>query len=75
MMKDKPAKLLEEAMKLPVAGRAALASSLFESLDEEVDEKAESEWQAEIARRLRDLDSGKVRPISWAQARQKIVGQ
>jgi Putative addiction module component len=30
---------------------------------------ADEEWKEEIARRIRELDSGKVKPIPWAEAR------
>ena len=67
-------KLLEEALKLPVEARAALAGSLIESLDETVDEDAEAAWVEEIARRIRDLDSGKAKTIPWPEARRMILG-
>ncbi len=59
-------------MELPAEARAALASSLFESLDDHVDAAAEEEWKTEIARRIAELDSGKVRSIPWAEARREI---
>ena len=65
--------ILEDALKLPPEGRAALAGSLIESLDEEIDEDAEAAWDAEIARRLQELDSGKVKPIPWAEVRRRLV--
>jgi len=49
-----------------------LAGSLLESLDETVDEGAEAEWQKEIARRIQELDSGRVKPVAWDEARQQI---
>ena len=64
--------LLKKALELPPEARAALASSLFESLDDQVDPIAEEEWKLEIARRIADLDSGKVAPISWAEARRQV---
>lgn len=64
--------LLKKALALPVEARAALAGSLLESLDETVDVAAEEEWRKEIARRIQELDSGKVKPIAWAEARQQI---
>jgi len=67
-------KLLEEALKLPVEARAALAGSLLESLDETVDEDAEAAWAEEIARRVRELDSGKAKTIPWSEARRMILG-
>ena len=68
-------KLLEEALKLPAEARAALAGCLLESLDEAVDPQAEQEWAAEIGRRVDDLDTGRVRPIPWAEARRAILRQ
>jgi putative addiction module component (TIGR02574 family) len=64
--------LLEKALALPAEARAALAGSLFESLDETVDASAEEEWNEEIARRIQELDSGKVRTIPWAEARRQV---
>src|SRR5438128_4797617 len=72
MMPD-PAKLLEEALKLSPESRAALAASLLQSLDGEVDEDAEAAWAAEIAKRIRELDSGAVMAIPWSEARRRIL--
>ena len=74
-MNGDPTRLLEEALKLPQDARAALAASLLDSLDQEVDEDADSAWQAEIDRRLRELDSGRVKPVPWSEARRRIAGQ
>lgn len=71
-MKQDVSELLKKAMELPAEACAALASSLFESLDDQVDASAEEEWKQEIARRMAELDSGKVRPIPWAEARRQI---
>ena len=64
--------LLKKALALPPEARAALAGSLLESLDDTVDERAEEEWSKEIGRRIAELDSGKVKPIPWAEARRQI---
>jgi putative addiction module component (TIGR02574 family) len=64
--------LLKQALALPPEARAALAGSLLESLDETLDQSAEEEWNKEIARRIAELDSGKVKPIPWAEARRRI---
>ena len=64
--------LLKKALALPPEARAALAGSLLESLDDTVDEAAEEEWNKEIARRIQELDSGKVKPIPWEEARRQI---
>jgi putative addiction module component (TIGR02574 family) len=74
-MKQDPSNLLKEALKLPPEARAALAGALLESLDQEIDQDAEAAWEVEINQRLRDLDSGAIRPISWSEARLKITGR
>ncbi len=64
--------LLKKALSLPPEARAALAGSLLESLDDTVDSSAEEEWGREIARRIEELDSGKAKPVPWAEARRQI---
>jgi putative addiction module component (TIGR02574 family) len=73
-MTEQATKLLEEALKLPSEARAAIAGRLMESLDEQVDKDAEAAWAKEIARRLEEVDSGKVTPIPWVEARRRILG-
>ncbi len=72
MMTQELTELLKKALALPPEARAALAGSLLESLDEAVDATAEQEWSREIARRIEELDSGKVKPIPWEEARRQI---
>jgi len=74
-MKENISEILEEALKLPPEARAALAGALLESLDETVDRDAESAWEAEIVRRLKEIDGGKVNLIPWAEARARIARQ
>jgi len=71
-MTQEVSELLKKALALPVEARAALAGSLLESLDDIVDASAEEEWSQEVARRIRELDSGKVKPIPWAEARRQV---
>jgi putative addiction module component (TIGR02574 family) len=72
-MTTKAKKVLDEALRLPPAHREALAGRLFDSLNAD-DPDAEAAWQAEIAQRVADLDQGRVKPISWAEARRLIFG-
>ena len=72
-MSSKTKKLLDEALRLPPAERETLAGQLFDSLEAD-DPDAESAWQAEIERRIAELDQGKVKPIPWAEARRLIFG-
>jgi len=71
-MSQDVSELLKKALALPAEARAALAGSLLDSLDDTVDVSAEEEWNKEIARRIAELDSGKVKPISWAEARRQV---
>jgi putative addiction module component (TIGR02574 family) len=71
-MTQEVTELLKKVLALPPEARAALAGSLLESLDDTVDATAEEEWNEEIARRIRELDSGKVKPIPWAEARRQV---
>ncbi len=64
--------LLKKALALPPEARVALAGSLLESIDGTVDASAEEEWGREIARRIEELDSGKSKPVPWAEARRQI---
>ena len=71
-MTEEVSDLLKKALALPAEARAALAGSLLESLEDTVDASAEEAWSQEIARRIEELDSGKVKPVPWAEARRQI---
>ncbi len=70
-MREEATDLLRKALALTAKERAELASSLIESLDPISDGDVEAAWQAEIAHRLDDLRSGKVRMVPWDQVRNK----
>ena len=80
-MTEDARRLLEAALKLPEPERLRLAHELWESvspdasLDDE-DAPLHPEWTAELERRIRDLDEGRVKPIPFdealAQARARI---
>jgi putative addiction module component (TIGR02574 family) len=71
-MGKEAAELLNQALRLPAAARAALADTLLESLDTEVDEGAEDAWRSEILLRVRELDSGAVQTVAWEEARRQL---
>jgi putative addiction module component (TIGR02574 family) len=65
--------ILKKAPAMPAEARVAMAGSLLESLDEfPLDSGVEAAWSEEIARRVEELDSGKVKPVPWAEARRQI---
>ena len=60
--------VLSDALRLTDADREALADRLWESLDQ-TEAVPDAEWTAEIRRRLDDIRSGRVTPVSAADAR------
>jgi putative addiction module component (TIGR02574 family) len=74
-MTEEVADLLSKALQLPVEARAALAGSLLDTLDETVDEDAESSWEAEIASRIEQLDTGRAKTIPWIEVRRRIAAK
>lgn len=66
------AELLKMALSLPVTERADLAGSLIESLDDTQGQSVEAAWDEEVARRMADIDSGKVKPLSLEDARRRL---
>jgi putative addiction module component (TIGR02574 family) len=67
-------RVIDAALRLPPEARAALAGALIESLDSTMDEGATAAWEAEVERRVAELDDGSVSPIPWSEARRSIVG-
>jgi putative addiction module component (TIGR02574 family) len=67
--------LLTEALRLPTEDRGELIASLIDSLETESDADADAAWSDEIARRLREIDEGRVEMIEWSEARRLIRGQ
>jgi putative addiction module component (TIGR02574 family) len=72
-MTERATQLLAEAMKLPEGERGDLAARLLESLDPTTDADIESAWGKEIEERVKELREGKVKPLTWSEARQRIL--
>jgi putative addiction module component (TIGR02574 family) len=72
-MTQEAAELLKKALSLPVAERADLAGSLIESLDDAQDECVAAAWDEEVARRMAEIDSGAVKPVSLEEARRRLL--
>ena len=66
-------KLLEDALRLPDRDRANLAARLIDSLDPHIDDRASEEWEAEIVRRMTELDDESVASLPWREARRQIM--
>ena len=66
--------LFNAALELPVSTRAVLAERLITSLGKppgiwSIDDP---DFGAELDRRVAQLDSGKVQPVSWGEAKREI---
>ncbi|HWB59988.1 MAG TPA: addiction module protein [Chthoniobacteraceae bacterium] len=58
-MTEHAEKICAEALRLSESERAQLAHDLILSLDNGSDADAETAWDAELARRLEEIESGK----------------
>ena len=67
---ESPERLFAAALRLKPSQRAALADRLVESLPP--DPEVEAAWEAEIKRRIADIESGAVKSIPWSVARRQI---
>ena len=65
--------LTSEVLALPVAELAKLVRQLLESLESVPEEDFDVEWQAELRRRVEELQSGRVQGIPWTTVRENIV--
>lgn len=65
-------RLLKKALMLSVYERVDLAGSLIESLDNAKDKSVRAAWDEEIARRMEEVDSGKVKAVSLAVGRRRL---
>ena len=65
-------KLRAEALNLPESERAELAHNLVASLDGPADSDVEQAWEAEILRRLAEIDSGTAKLIDREEFRRRM---
>jgi putative addiction module component (TIGR02574 family) len=71
-MNEEIAELLRRASALSAPERAEIAFSLLESVNEAEDGSVQAAWDAEIARRLEDLNLGKVKSVSLEEAWRRL---
>jgi putative addiction module component (TIGR02574 family) len=64
--------ILADALRLSADVRAQLAAELLASLDGPSDPDAEAAWQAEIQRRVADLDAGRTKLEPWEDVKRRI---
>ena len=71
-MNSKVQKLLDDALDLSDDDRIQLAELLLESVDPAREEELQSEWEAEIARRIHELETGTAKTIPWEDVRREL---
>lgn len=65
--------LLPSLLQLTVDDRAELAARLLDSLESGTDDRADEAWGEEVIRRIEDVQTGRVIPVPWAEARSQIL--
>jgi putative addiction module component (TIGR02574 family) len=65
--------LLRQALQLDPKARAELAALLLDSVPAERKEDVDSAWEAEVARRVRELETGSVATIPWEEVRDRLL--
>ena len=68
-------KIRAEALTLTDEERAELAYELIESLDAPADADATDAWDAEIMRRLAEIDAGTAELVDREELRRRIQGR
>lgn len=71
-MSERSEALLEQALKLPVNERAALAEQLIQTLEPGADHEVEAAWQAEVQRRLSEVERGVAEMIPWEDVQKRL---
>ena len=64
--------LLKRALQLDEQDRASLAGALIESLHGDAEAGTESAWNAEIQRRVHELETRAVETVPWSKVRERL---
>lgn len=64
--------LLKKALSLDEKDRASIAGALIESLHGEPEAGMEEAWEAEIKRRVAELDARSVETVPWSEVRERL---
>ena len=64
--------IIDEALQYPEKERAYIAATLISSLEQVADADVELAWQKEVAKRMADISSGRVKCISWEDVRIRL---
>jgi putative addiction module component (TIGR02574 family) len=71
-MSETAEELLKKALSLDEGDRASLAGALIESLHGKPEPGGEAAWEAEIKRRVAELDAHAVETVPWSKVRERL---
>lgn len=71
-MNAKLHQILDDALELSEEDRVNLADLLLESVDFARDFERQAEWEAEIKRRVEEVENGTAKTIPWEEVRRKL---
>ena len=74
-MTQEVSRLLEKALSLSIEEQEALADSLISNLGGKVDEGVQAAWEAEIRKRVAELDSGNAKTTPWSEVRRRNLAK
>jgi Putative addiction module component len=74
-MTPEVSKLLEQALSLSLEEQEVLADSSISNLGGKVDEGLHAAWEAEIGKRVAELDSGEAKAVSWGEVRRRNLAK
>lgn len=66
-------RFLSELLQLSPADRGEVAARLLDSLDGIDDSDDDAAWEAELTRRIEDVQSGRVQAVSLEEARRQLL--
>ncbi len=65
-------RVFESALSLDDRARVELVGLLLDSIEKHEDGDVEEAWTKEVSRRIADLDSGLVQPVSWDKVKSEV---
>ena len=71
-MSETAEELLKKALSLDEKDRASLAGALVESLHGKPESGAGPAWEAEIRRRVAELEARSVATVPWSKVRERL---
>lgn len=64
--------LIDQALSLPLEKRLLLARLLLGSIDAPPGDMSDAEWDAEMKRRISEVEEGRVQTIPWETVREEM---